>query len=133
MAKENSEGEDARCCETKEEVVFGLMKEMFAFGYKATERLEEHADEFARMRKERMEEFRREREQAGEQMRDTVGEKTEEFRTRVNREVQHLLSETGVATKSEVEELKAMIADLSAKIEGPKSPRSSRSSRSSKG
>jgi polyhydroxyalkanoate synthesis regulator phasin len=119
-----------------EDAMFEFMKEVFAFGYNAAERMEERASEFARTRRERMDEFRRDREEMGSKIKGTFDERTEEIRGRVKREVQNALKETGVATQADLDELKAMIAALSAKLDagapGTKKPASSSGSSKAK-
>jgi hypothetical protein len=116
----------------EEDIVFHLMKELFAFGYNATERLEERASEFEKMRHERMEEFRREREKAHAAARPIFEERTEELRGRVSHEVQHVLREAGLATREEVDDLKAILADLGAKLDAAAAGRPPRTTRSAR-
>lgn len=97
--------------------MFELMKELFAFGYSAAERMEERAADFAKMRRERMEEFRRDREEMETKLKGKFESTTSDLRGRVKNEVQSVMRETGVATQAEIDELKAMIADLSAKLD----------------
>ena len=101
----------------REDAMFGLVKELFAFGYGAAEKMEERAAEFAKMRHERMEDFRKEREEMGSKFKGTFEERTGEVRGRVRKEVQSVMRETGVATQGEIDELKTMIADLSKKLD----------------
>lgn len=119
-----------------EDAMFQFMKEVFAFGYNAAERMEERAAEFASTRRERMDEFRREREEMGSKIKGTFDERTEEIRSRVKREVQNALKETGVATQADLDELKAMVAELSTKLDkaagGAKKPASSSGSSKAK-
>lgn len=101
----------------KEAVMFEFIKELFAFGYTAAERMEERAEEFAKMRRERMEEFRREREEMEAKIKGKVGSATGDIKSRVKHEVQAVMREVGVATQSEIEELKSMIAELAQKLD----------------
>lgn len=116
-AKKADEGEARGTFEPREDLMFELMKEMFAFGYTAAERMEERAAEFARMRKERMEEFRRDREDMGAKMKDRFDERAGEITGKVKREVQNVMRETGMATQQELDELKGMIAALTDKVD----------------
>lgn len=94
-------------------MVFGKLKYLFLFLYDASERLEQKSKEFAKARAKRMEKFREEQAAAREQMRAAYAERKEE----IKKQFQEIIGETGVATKSEIDELKKSIADLAAKVE----------------
>ena len=117
------EGEGAATEEPGEAFMFELMKEMFAFGYSAAERMEERAAEFGKMRKERMAEFRKDVEQMDDKVRGTFEERTGEFRGKVRKEVMNAMRETGVATQAELDEIKGMISDLADKLDKAQGPK----------
>ena len=108
----------------KEMIMFDLLKEMFAFGYSAAEQMEARAAEFAGMRRERMEEFRQDRKDMEAKLRGRFDESTGEFRGRMRTEVENVMREVGVATHSEISELKDMISDLSEQMDKEKGGKS---------
>jgi chromosome condensin MukBEF ATPase and DNA-binding subunit MukB len=93
--------------------VFENMKDFFLFCYEAAARMEEKSAYFAEERAKRMEQFRQERREAAERVKERIGqvkaEKTEKVR--------EMIKESGLATKSELDEVKKMLADLSAKFD----------------
>lgn len=117
MTEEKRTVEDDEPGAPKEAVMFEFMKELFAFGYSASERMEERAAEFAKMRRERMEEFRRDRAEMQDKVKDRFESTAGDLKSRIKQEVQSVMRETGVATQAEMDELKAMIAELSEKLD----------------
>lgn len=67
----------------------------------------------AEARKKRMEEFRRQMEAS----REKAKEKYEEVKGEVRKYVKEAVSDLGLATKDEVEEIKKLIKDLNTKLD----------------
>lgn len=82
--------------------MFDLIKDFLLFAYKATERIEDKSRQFAEEREKRMEEFRKERGEAKERMKQKFEE---------------MVTQTGLATSKEVEDIKKRLADINKKLE----------------
>ncbi len=89
------------------------LKYLFLYAYEATEKMEEKAEVFAEERAKRMETFRAERDAAT----DRAHEKIADMRDQVKEQVQETLGNLGVATKSEIDDLKKLVTDLGKKVD----------------
>jgi polyhydroxyalkanoate synthesis regulator phasin len=96
------------------------LKYLFLYLYEASEKMEEKAKEFAETRKTRMDEFRKERMEAARGAMQKFEEKKGEASEKIKEQVRSVIKELGLATKDEIQDLKAAIRELSKKLEGPK-------------
>jgi len=93
--------------------MFNNLKYFFLYCYEAAEKMEGKADVFAEERAKRMESFRAQR-QVTE---DKARAKLTELRDEAQRQVGEALNRVGVAKKEEIDELKALITELSKKVD----------------
>jgi len=93
--------------------MFEKLKYLFLYCYKAADRLAEKEAALAEARKKRMEEFRRQLEAS----REKAKEKYEETKTEARKYVKEAISDLGLATKDEVEEVKKLIKELNTKLD----------------
>lgn len=93
--------------------MFEKLKYLFFYCYEAADRLAEKETALAEARKKRMEEFRRQLEVS----REKAKEKYEETKTEVRKFVKEAISDLGLATKDEVEEVKKLIKELNTKLD----------------
>ena len=97
--------------------MFEAMKYFSVFMFNTADKMEESAHEFAEKRHERMEEFRKEQREMAGKMREKFEEHRGEMSGKAREQVEQILSDTGVATKGEVDDLKKMIRDLTKKVD----------------
>lgn len=93
--------------------MFGKLKYLFLYCYEATERMEEKSAELAEERQKRMEQFR-----AGhDEMRAKAQEKFSDARGKIKEQMRDVVKEVGLVTHDEVEDIKTLITDLSARVD----------------
>ncbi|RJQ54968.1 MAG: hypothetical protein C4521_03710 [Actinobacteria bacterium] len=97
--------------------MFEAIKYFSVFAFNAADKMEETAHEIAEKRRERMEAFRKQQKEMAERMREKFEEQRSEVSGKAREQILQVLAETGVATKSEVDELKTMISELSVKVD----------------
>jgi chromosome condensin MukBEF ATPase and DNA-binding subunit MukB len=93
--------------------LFSQLKYFFLFCYEAADQMEEKSSVFAEQRAKRMEAFRTERQAAEEKARAKVNQ----MRNEVRQQVKDALKQVGVANKDEMNEVKALLTELAAKVD----------------
>ena len=96
--------------------MFETMKDLFAFGYRAAEIMEEKSKTFREERKGRMDDFREESKRRVGELRERADERSKDIRKSVKDEVGHLIEDAGFATKKELDEVKAMLEEIKQKL-----------------
>ena len=93
--------------------MFGTLRDILAFAYKATERMEEKTARIQEERKNRAEEFRAKLRSTKEEMEQSFHEQRE----RIKSEVQRVVKETGLATKDDMDELRRAVLEIGQKVD----------------
>lgn len=97
--------------------MFDKLRDILLYLYEASEKMEEKSTIFAEQRKERMGEFKKHKEELHAKAKEKIKEMKTETKEKTQQQLDELLKKAGVARKSEIDELKKMIADLATKVD----------------
>lgn len=97
--------------------MFSLIKDFLSFAYKATDNMEEKSKKFAEEREKRMDAFRKERDEEREKMGRKMERRGEEVSDKLKSQFREMVKEAGLASRDEIEDIKARITDISEKLE----------------
>jgi len=97
--------------------MFSKVKYLFLYLYEASERMEEKSAEIAQHHQERMEAFRLEHKEMETKAKEKFSEMRRETKDQVSTQVRNIVGELGLATRTELDEIKDLVGDISKKLD----------------
>lgn len=97
--------------------MFSKVKYLFLYLYEASEKMEEKSAEIAKRHQERMEAFRLEHKEMEAKAKEKFTQMRRETKDQVSSQVRNVVGELGLATRTELDEIKSLVGDISKKLD----------------